>query len=426
MEKNELPRFFRVRQNFPRPVEKDIPAKIREELTRVCNRNLSGRTVAITVGSRGIANLPLIVRSCIDFFKDKGAQPLIIPAMGSHGGGTADGQRGVLASLGVNEDQMGCAIVSSMEVVHVCQASEGFPVYFDRHAWQADDVLVLNRVKPHTRFSGQIESGLMKMMLIGLGKQEGAEVYHRTIVNFSFDKIVRSVAHVVIDQCHILAGLAILENGFEETAQIVGVHAQDIEHEEPQLLARVKSWMPQLPFDRADLLMIDQIGKDISGTGMDTNVIGRKFNDHAAINGDVPDIHHIYVRSLTSATGGNASGIGLAEMCHRRVVEQMDHQVTRNNCITACHLTGAMVPIDFPNDWQALQVASQIAGFMAPNQLAALWIRDTLSLSEVECSEAFLEMARAHSELEILRDPTPLEFDQNDDFVPRFPQSHGL
>lgn len=424
IDKSDLPRFFPIRQDFPRPIEKDIPAKIAQELSLLCKRNLSGRRIAITVGSRGIANLARIVRCCVDFFRAKGAQPLIIPSMGSHGGGTPQGQKAVLRSFGVTEEQMGCPILSSMEVVRVCQAPEGFPVYFDRHAWEADDVLVLNRVKPHTRFSGQIESGLMKMMLIGLGKQEGAEVYHRTIVNFSFDQIVRSVAHVVIEQCHILGGLAILENGFEETAEIVGVQAKEIESREPELLERVKSWMPKLPFDKADLLMVDQIGKDISGTGMDTNVIGRKYNDHAAINGDSPDIHHIYVRSLTLATGGNASGIGLAEMCHSRIIEQMDPQVTRNNCITACHLTGAMIPIDFPNDWQALNVACQIAGFIAPRQLAALWIRDTLSLAELECSEAYLELARGRSDLEILGPPTPLEFDQNDDLIPRLHQSH--
>jgi hypothetical protein len=424
MDKNELPKFFRCRQSFPRPVLTDIPSRIHAELSNACQSNLEGRSVAITVGSRGIANLAVIVRACVDFFRQKGAHPRIIPAMGSHGGGTAEGQLALLARFGVTEQQMNCPILSSMEVVQVCQAPEGYPVYFDRNAWESDHVLVMNRVKPHTRFNGQIESGIMKMMLIGLGKQRGAEVYHRAIINFSFDTIVRSVAQIVTERCRVLAGLAILENAFEETADIVAMPSAEIMPQEASLLERVKAWMPKLPFDRADLLMIDQIGKDISGTGMDTNVIGRKFNDHAAINGDSPDIHNIYVRSLTPATGGNASGIGLAEMCHRKVVDQMDSQVTRNNCITACHLTGAMIPMDFPNDWQALQVACQVAGFVPPGQLAAMWIRDTLSLTEVECSEFFLQRARSHPDLEIMNSPAPLEFDDSDDLLPRFLPVH--
>ncbi len=417
---SDLPDFFRVRQNYPRPVVTDIRSRVHDELSRVVEGELSGRTVAITVGSRGIANLSIIVQSCVDFFKGSGATPILIPAMGSHGGGTADGQTKLLADYGITESAMGCEVASSMEVVEVCRAKEGFPVYFDRNAWGADFVLVLNRIKPHTRFSGQIESGLMKMMLIGLGKQQGAEVYHRAIVNYSFDQIVRSVANEVINQCRILAGLAILENAFEETADIMGVPAQDIELKEPELLGRVKSWMPKLPFDRADLLIVDQIGKNISGTGMDTNVIGRKYNDHAAVNGDSPDIHHIYVRSLTEATKGNASGIGLAEMCHSRVIEGMDAASTRNNCITACHITGAMLPVDFSNDQEALRVACQIAGYIQPRHLASMWIRDTLSLTEVECSQAFYQAALLDPQLEIVSPPTPLQFDEEGNLLARF------
>jgi len=381
---------------------------------------LKAQTVAITVGSRGIHNLSQIVKACVDYFKHKQAIPFIVPAMGSHGGGTSEGQKTLLAGFGISESSMGCEIRSSMDTVEVCSAREGFPVYFDQHAWSADRVLVLNRIKPHTRFNGQIESGLMKMMLIGLGKQRGAEVYHRTIVNYSFDQIVRSVAQEVIQRCRILAGLAILENAYEETADIVAVAPEKIETIEPELLSRVKSWMPRLPFDQADFLMVDQIGKNISGTGMDTNVIGRKYNDHAAILGDSPDIHNIYVRSLTDATHGNASGIGLAEMCHRRVVEAVDRTVTRNNCITACHLTGAMIPMDFECDLEAIKVACQIAGFKEPRHLAAMWIRDTLSLTEVECSQHFFESATRDHRLEIVRPPAPLQFDHQGDLLPRF------
>ncbi|MEZ6077474.1 MAG: hypothetical protein R3C56_17940 [Pirellulaceae bacterium] len=217
-----------------------------------------------------------------------------------------------------------------------------------------------------------------------------------------------------------MAGLAILENAYEETAEVVGIAPNEIEAREPELLRRVKSWMPRLPFDQSDLLIVDQIGKNISGAGMDTNVIGRKRNDHAAIEGDSPNIHHIYVRGLTEATHGNASGIGLAELCHRRVVEAMDRRATHVNCITAGHVTAAMLPIDFVTDRQALVTACQLAGYVSHEQVTAMWIRDTLSLSEVECSEAFFEMASNRSDIEILNQPSQLQFDEHDDLIERF------
>ncbi|MEZ6135320.1 MAG: lactate racemase domain-containing protein [Pirellulaceae bacterium] len=420
MTDQQLPKFFRVRQTFPRPRVTDIPATVAKELNSQYAADLRRSTVAITVGSRGIANLADIIRACVDWVKSKNGQPFLVPAMGSHGGATADGQASVLAGFGVTESNMGCPIQSSMEVVEVCQATEGFPVYFDRFASQADHVLVVNRIKPHTRFAGAIESGLMKMMLIGLGKQKGAEVYHRAIVNYSFDQIVRSVASTVIERCNILAGLGILENAYEETAAIHAMQPSEIESREAEMLQQVKQWMPSLPFDKSELLIVDQIGKNISGTGMDTNVIGRKRNDHAAIDGDAPDIHHIYVRGLTAATHGNASGIGLAELCHRRVIEAIDVAATRMNCITASHVHGAMLPIDFENDTAALRVACQLAGYVTPSQVSAMWIRDTLSLQEIECSEYFYTAAQADERLEVLTPPTELMFDSNDDLLSRF------
>ncbi len=259
--------------------------------------------------------------------------------MGSHGGATDEGQAAVLARYGITPETMGCEVRSSMQTIEVCTAAEGFTVHFDRNASTADHVLVVNRVKSHTRFCGPIESGLMKMMLIGLGKQRGAEVYHRAIMNYSFDQIVRSVARETISRCRIVGGLAILENGYEETAELVGVQPQEIEQVEPTLLKRVQAWAPKLPVDRLELLIVDEIGKEVSGAGMDTNVIGRKFNDHCAIGDERPNIRTIYVRGLTKTTHGNATGIGISEMCHRRVVEEMDVQATRMNCLTGGHMT---------------------------------------------------------------------------------------
>jgi hypothetical protein len=411
---NDLPRFFRLRQKFERPRVDDIEGRVQDELRRVCRQNLQNQSVAITAGSRGIANIARITRACVDFCHEHQAKPFIVPAMGSHGGATAEGQREVLKTLGITEETMGCPIRSSMEVDQICQAAEGFPVFFDRNALNADLVLVVNRIKPHTRFAGDIESGLMKMMLIGLGKQKGAEVYHRVIQNYSFDRIVRSVAKEVINRCGVLAGLAVLENAYEETADLQGVTPHEIETREAELLRSVKGWMPKLPFDKADLLIIDRIGKNISGTGMDTNVIGRKFNDHAAIDGDAPSIHHIYVRGLTPETHGNASGIGLAELCHRRVIEDLDVHATRMNCITAGHITGAMLPVDFESDMKAITTACQMSGYKVAEDIQAMWIPDTLHLEQVACSEGFYSDAKERG-FEILESPRPLQFDASGD-----------
>ena len=414
-----LPRFFRVGQSFARPQVIDLSSEVQRQLAGIdlAQRVASGQSVAITVGSRGITNIAAIAKLCVDYFKRLGAHPFIIPAMGSHGGATADGQSRVLASYGVTEPLMGCPIRSSMDVVEVCQAAEGFPVYFDREASLADHVFVLNRIKPHTRFTGDIESGLMKMMLIGLGKQKGAEVYHRVIMNYSFDQIVRSVSRTVIERCCIVGGLAILENAYEETAQLTALRPEEIEAREPALLRQVKAWMPGLPFDHAQLLIVDRIGKDISGTGMDTNVVGRKLNDHGSPD-ELPFIHHIYVRGLTEATHGNATGLGMAEMCHRRVIAEMDMQLMRMNCITAGHITAAMIPLDFPSDLEALRIGCQLAGYIEADRVPIQWITDTLHLEEIECSEAYWEAAQGRPELKILREPTPLAFDANGDLIP--------
>ena len=422
---SSFPQFFRVRQKFPRPVVSDLRAAVDAGLrqARLADRISAGQTVAITAGSRGIANIAEIIKHTVNFCKTLGAVPFIVPAMGSHGGATAEGQLGVLARYGITQDTMGCEIRSSMEVVEVCRAREGFPVFFDKHASLADHVLVVNRVKSHTRFCGPVESGLMKMMLIGLGKQHGAEVYHRAIMNYSFDQIVRSVAREAIQRCRIVGGLAILENGYEETAELVGMAPSDIESTEPILLKRVQGWAPRLPADQLELLIVDRIGKEISGAGMDTNVIGRKFNDHAATGDETPSIRNIYIRGLTHATHGNATGCGIAELCHRRVIENMDRHSTQMNCLTAGHVTAAMIPIDFPTDAEALRWGFGMAGMLASVDVPAIWIQDTLHLEEIECSQPLWDHVTAQQHIEVICEPRPLQFNTTGDLIERF-QAH--
>ena len=407
------PQIFRVRQTFERPQVTDIPGDVAAQLASLSlqDRVKPGQSVAITAGSRGIANIQLVIKAIVEHFKDLGAEPFIVPAMGSHGGGTAEGQRAIIEGYGITEAFCGCPIRASMETVVVCQAAEGFDVHFDKHAFGADHVVVCGRVKPHTGFYGDIESGLMKMMLIGLGKHAGAKIYHRAIKDYSFGQIVRSVAREVLAKCRVVAGVAIVENGYDETARIKAVAPDEFEEREKELLVLAKKWLPTLPFKTADLLLIDEIGKNISGTGMDTNVVGRKYNDHVAREDEWPKIRSIIIRGLTAETHGNATGIGLAEFALTRAIDAMDIEVTRTNCLTGGHATGAMIPIHYPTDRQVLDVSLPTIGLTEPVDAKLMWIHNTLDVAEVECSAAYLDEARTRDDLEILSDLRPLPFD---------------
>ena len=293
-----------------------------------------------------------------------------------------------------------------METVVVCQTAEGFPVHFDRHAYEADHVLVVNRVKPHTRFAGDIESGLMKMMLIGLGKHEGAKVYHRAIQDYSFEQIIRSVAGEVLGQCRVLAGLAIVENAYDQTARIEAVAPDEFESREKELLVLARRWMPRLPFDRVDVLLVDRIGKNISGTGMDTNVVGRKFNDHQAVDDEWPEVRRIALRKLTPETHGNAVGLGMAEFCRSQLLR--DDRLSRPRGSTPSPPATSRPPC---RRWTTRPTARcstrrwRNVGLADPPDARILWIQNTLKLAEVECSAAYLAEARRRDDLEVL---TPL------------------
>lgn len=418
----ELPKFFRVRQNFSRVRETDPAQAVQRELARlgIAEKFKPGQQVAITVGSRGIANLAAIVSAMVAYCRQHQTEPFIVPAMGSHGGATAEGQEKMLASLGVTTQSVGAPIRSSMDTVLVAEAPEGFPVYFDRLASEADHVIVANRIKPHTSFAGKLESGLMKMMLIGLGKHRGARVYHQVIKNYSFDQIVRSVGSVVLERMPILCGLAILENAFEETALIAGALPHQIVSREEQWLLQAKQWLPKLPVKELDVLIVNQIGKDVSGTGVDTNIVGRKFNDHEARPDEYPKIKRICVRGLTPGSKGNATGIGISEFCRSRVLEQMDRQATRVNCLTSGRVTAAMIPVDYPDDRSMVQDAVATIGKTTPESLRIIWMHDTLHLVELECSEGLYPVLSQRSDLEIVHTPRPVEWNGDDlpDWLP--------
>tara|TARA_R110002111_G_scaffold254461_1_gene320088 strand:- start:8211 stop:9491 length:1281 start_codon:yes stop_codon:yes gene_type:complete len=417
-----LPKAYRIRQNFQSTRIENIPETILAELAKI---NLGkvvkpGDTIAVTVGSRGIANISLIIKTTIDYLKSLGAVPFIVPAMGSHGGGTAEGQTKVLAAYGITAEKMGVEIRSSMETVIVDTTSHGIPVHFDKHAYEADHVLICGRVKPHTRFVGDIESGLHKMMLIGLGKHAGAKIYHRAIEDLSFEEIIKAVASSILQKCSVIGGLAIVENSYDETGLIEAVLPDQFYEREKALLNIAREWLPRLPFPKTDLLIVDRIGKNISGSGMDACVIGRKFNDHAATERDVVSVKRIMVRGLTTETHGNACGIGLAEFTNERTVESIDWKITRINANTGSHPTAAMVPLAYATDREAIEAALQTIGLVPPETSRIVQISDTLELSEVIVSEPYLEEINSREDLEIISGPFELTFDAQGNLTPVF------
>ncbi len=415
-----FPRMLRIRQKFDAPKIQDILAEVDRQLAslKLQSKIQPGQTVAITAGSRGITNIAVIIKAAVQHFQKLGAKPFIVPAMGSHGGGTAEGQREIIEGYGITEEFCGCPIKASMETVIVAETPQGIPVHFDKHASQADHVFVCGRIKPHTNFVGDIESGLHKMMLIGLGKHAGAKIYHRAIMDYSWIEIVRSVANEVIRNCRVIAGLGIVENAYDETGLIAAVPPDQFFEREKELLVLAKKWLPRLPFRKVHLLIVDEIGKNISGTGMDTNVIGRKYNDHKATDRDDTAVRTVFVRGLTEATHGNACGIGMAEFTNTRTVNSIDRRITSINSITGGHAPAASIPIWYDTDREVLENALTTIGLATPDQAKVIQIPDTLHMAEVLVSEAYLDEIKARPDLEILTQPQELQFDAEGNLLP--------
>lgn len=414
------PRMLRLRQKFEAPRVDDIPAEVERQLAslKLAAKVKPGQSVAITAGSRGIANIAVLTKSIVGHFQRLGAVPFVVPAMGSHGGGTAEGQRGIIEGYGITEDYIGCEIRSSMETVIVDRTPQGIPVHFDKHAFGADHVVVAGRIKPHTGFVGEIESGLHKMMLIGLGKHAGAKVYHRAITDFSWLEIVSAVAESVLKKCRVVCGVGFVENPYDETALIAAVAPQDFVRREKELLVLAKKWMPRLPFKRVDLLIVDELGKDISGSGMDTNVIGRKYNDHRATEQDSVAVKTIFVRGLTEATHGNSCGLGMAEFTNQRTIDSIDRRITAINAITGGHAPAASIPIAFPTDRDVLDAALTTIGLTEPEQARVVHISNTLHVGEVLVGEAYLPEIEERDDLEIIEPAADMEFDSEGNLYP--------
>jgi len=406
------PLMYQVRQTFTRERETDVCAGVRRELERVRASApiRRGARIGVTVGSRGIHDIARIARTLVGTLKEAGAVPFIFPAMGSHGGATAEGQAAVLRYYGVTEESMGCPILSSLETVSLGQSPEGIPVFLDRNAAQADHVVVLNRIKPHTEFKGRTESGLAKMLLIGMGKCEGARVYHRAFADLGFDRIVESVMPIVLQKAHVLFGLGIVENAYDETALVRALLPAEMLEQERLLLQKAKDLAPALPFDDIDVLIVDEMGKNISGAGLDTNVIGRFYNI-VAHEPQRPRVKRIYVRDITPESMGNATGIGLADFVHRRIIEKMDAKATRANCLTASNPEKGRVPISCDSDREALRCCFDTIGLTPAEKARVIRIQNTLRLDVLQMSAALMELGADRKGLKVISDPIAMEFD---------------
>lgn len=415
-----LPRLVCLRQHFERPRLEDIPKAVLQTLQTLdlSAKIRPGDTVALTAGSRGIANIALILRETVAFLRGLGAKPFIVPAMGSHGGGTAEGQRQILHSYGITEDFVDAPIRASMEVISLGSTPEGFPVYFDRLASEADHIGVIARIKPHTAYHGPIESGLLKMMMIGLGKHAGAIEYHRILLEQPYDRVVRSVARHILGNAPICFGLAIVENAYDETALIEAVRPEDFESVEERLLAQARAWLPRLPWRKGELLIVDEIGKDISGSGMDTNVVGRKRAFRGQPTCGQPEYRSIFVSGLSAKTHGNAAGIGLADFTTTRLVRAMDYRATVINCLTAGYPEGANIPVHFDTDREVIEAALAIIGTRKPEQARVMRIKNTLELGTILASEACLEEPVHETAFTIEGSPQPIYFDEEGNLPP--------
>lgn len=415
---SDAPTMLRIRQQFPRPVESDIEGAVRRELEPLLARVQPGQRIAVTGSSRGISNFARVVRECVSALKAEGAEPFVFPGMGSHGGATAEGQIRVLEEThGITEQSVGCPIHSSMEVVQVGTTATGFPVYQDRICHEADGVLVVNRVKPHTGFTERVESGLCKMLVIGMGKQAGASKIHQQSLREPMGRMVLDAARIIVEseRPRLLGGLALVENAFKETAVIKGVSMDSFDalvEAESALLVQAYDLLPRLPFDDLDALIVDEMGKNISGSGMDSNVIGKK-------PGLVrPRIGAIYVRGLTEQTHGNATGIGYADLFPRKVFDQVDLNSTYMNAFTAKRPLVGKIPMLMESELQAMQVLLNFRADEDPASLRVAWIRNTSKLDELWVSTALLDEVRANPRLEILGEPVPITFDAELGLVP--------
>ena len=415
LEKTELPRMCRVRQSFDDTHIAQLEDEVRRQLKRpgTLDRVRPGQSIAVTAGSRGVADIARILRTVVDEIRCVGGHPFVIPAMGSHGGAVATGQLGILRGYGITEESMGCPIRATMDTVQIGSAGNGMPVRIDANAAEADGIVVVGRIASHTSFHGSHESGLMKMVTIGLGKQYGAEICHEQ----GFGKMERnivSIARETIASGRILFGLGIIENAYNQTKQLASVPAELIEAEEPGLLKEAKACKASLLVKDIDVLVVDEAGKNISGEGMDPNVTGRWSTPFASGG---PEIQRIALLDLTDASHGNAGGFGMADFSTQRAFDKMDFDQTYPNILTPTVIRPGMIPIIMANDELAIKAAVQTCNGIDKENPRVIRIRNTKKIDEILISEALVEEVLGTPGMEMLGEPAFMQFDGDGNLV---------
>ncbi len=411
-------RLVHIRQNFPHRALPDVAAAVREQMEAAgwANAVKPGSRIAVGAGSRGIQNIDVIVKAVCDFWKSRQAEPFIIPVMGSHGAATAEGQADVLRHYGITEERMGAPIVSSLEVVKIGTTPDGLEVSMDRNAFESDGVMLCSRVKWHTDFEGKLESGVHKMMAIGLGKWEGAKRYHTWALETGMEHVIRGVGSVVLGTGKMLGGLAILEDAWHDTAKVAALGARNMAGQEEELLALTKSWKANVPGDSVDLLIVDEMGKNFSGAGMDTKVINRSVFGPNGWAG-VTKINRVFVRDLSDMSYGNAIGLGMADITTDRLVAKVDYNATWVNGLTASAPTAGATPVHFPDDRTSIEKILPTCGKLDVSECSIVWIRNSMDLADVLVSENLLPRLGKNPEIEVTGEPQSIEFDADGNLV---------
>lgn len=410
-----LPNMVKVRQEFDRTRLENVAAEVRKNLERreILGNLRPGMTVAVAVGSRGISNHALIVRETVRFLRDHGARPFIVSSMGSHGGATAEGQRAILEGYGIREEYCGCPVKAGTDCALIGYTGDGSPVYIDRYAAEADGIVLVNRIKPHTAFRGPYESGLMKMMAIGLGKQKGAETCHAAGFENMAENIPRFAA-AVLKNCNILAGIAILENAYDETREVIALAADEIPAQEPELLERAKRYMPRILVDHVDLLVVGQIGKNFSGDGMDPNIAGT-FATKCASGG--LNTKRVAVLDISDESHGNGVGFGMADVSTRRAYEKFDFEMSYPNALTCLVSQVVKVPMIFDSDLLCLKAGIKLCAGIEHKNARVVYIHNTLKLGEIYISANLVPQAEAVEGVTVAGEERPMEFDGNGNLI---------
>jgi len=416
----EYPQMIRVRQTF----DDTTLANVSDEIhTQLANMKLTsaikpGQTVAVACSSRGIDNYAAIVKAVISHLTQLKLAPFIIPAMGSHGAASAAGQKRVLAHIGIVAEDMGAPIRSSLEVVRLGETEDRLAVHLDKLASEADHIVLINRIKKHTEFEHKFESGLLKMMAIGLGKQEGAAAYHEAMLTFGYPRIILTVARKMMQSANILFGLGVVENGYGQTAQIGICRSDGILDMEKRLFKSAKAFAPKLPFDEADIIIIDEMGKDISGTGFDTKVVGRIGLPLVTAEPERPKIKRIVVCDLTEGSEGNAVGVGIVDIITQRLLDKIDMEALNINTITGVCPEMGKIPLTMKNDREAIEVAIKCVGLIPKDKLKVMRIKNTARLSEVDVSQAYEAELAKRRDLEVVVGKRPMGFDADGNLLP--------